>query len=128
MQPYWDEATYNTAKAALAAFVKNISYEEAKHGILCNTVSPAFIETDMTDGMMEKRAKKWACPSRKRSKSFLDEERPGIALKRRGRGEEVASRDRADRLGARLLHQRLQHAGRRRLGAGRPELTGTTTG
>ncbi|MCB8838009.1 SDR family NAD(P)-dependent oxidoreductase [Aurantimonas sp. VKM B-3413] len=91
VQPYWEEATYNTAKAALAAFVKNISYEEAKHGILCNTVSPAFIETDMTDGMMEQRAEKMGVSIDEAVKTFLDEERPGIALKRRGRADEVAS-------------------------------------
>lgn len=91
VQPYWEEATYNTAKAALAAFVKNLSYEEAKHGILCNTVSPAFIETDMTDGMMEKRAKEMGVSMEEAVTSFLDEERPGIALKRRGRVDEVAA-------------------------------------
>ncbi|NDW03933.1 SDR family NAD(P)-dependent oxidoreductase [Jiella pacifica] len=91
VQPYWEEATYNTAKAALAAFVKNLSYEEAKYGILCNTVSPAFIETDMTDGMMEKRAKEMGVSFDEAVESFLDEERPGIALKRRGRVEEVAA-------------------------------------
>ncbi|MBO0903024.1 SDR family NAD(P)-dependent oxidoreductase [Jiella sonneratiae] len=91
VQPYWEEATYNTAKAALAAFVKNLSYEEAKHGILCNTVSPAFIETAMTDGMMEKRAKELGVSFDEAVESFLDEERPGIALKRRGRVDEVAA-------------------------------------
>ncbi|MDY8108184.1 SDR family oxidoreductase [Fulvimarina sp. 2208YS6-2-32] len=91
VQPYWDEATYNTAKAALAAFVKNLSYKEAEHGILCNTVSPAFIETDMTDGMMEKRAKERGVSVDEAVKSFLEEERPGIALKRRGRVDEVAA-------------------------------------
>jgi len=91
VQPYWDEATYNTAKAALAAFVKNLSYKEAEHGILCNTVSPAFIETQMTDGMMEKRSKELGVSFEEAVESFLDEERPGIALKRRGRAEEVAA-------------------------------------
>ncbi|MCK5934003.1 MAG: SDR family oxidoreductase [Fulvimarina manganoxydans] len=91
VQPYWEEATYNTAKAALAAFVKNLSYKEAEHGILCNTVSPAFIKTDMTDGMMEKRAEKLGVSIDEAVESFLDEERPGIALKRRGRVEEVAA-------------------------------------
>ncbi|ORE89920.1 SDR family oxidoreductase [Aurantimonas sp. 22II-16-19i] len=91
VQPYWEEATYNTAKAALAAFVKNLSYQEARHGILCNTVSPAFIETDMTDGMMEQRAKEMGVSMEEAVTSFLDEERPGIALKRRGRVDEVAA-------------------------------------
>lgn len=91
VQPYWEEATYNAAKAALAAFVKNVSYRSAPDGILCNTVSPAFIETAMTDGMMEKRAKERNTSVEEAVKSFLDEERPGITLKRRGRVEEVAA-------------------------------------
>ncbi|MFD2236797.1 SDR family NAD(P)-dependent oxidoreductase [Aureimonas populi] len=91
VQPYWNEATYNAAKAALAAFVKNLSYKEAGNGILCNTVSPAFIETPMTDGMMEKRAKEKGVSFEEAVESFLEEERPGIALKRRGRAEEVAA-------------------------------------
>ncbi|RFC65388.1 SDR family oxidoreductase [Fulvimarina endophytica] len=91
VQPYWEEATYNTAKAALAAFVKNLSYQEAAHGILCNTVSPAFVETAMTDGMMEKRAEELGVSFDEAVKSFLDEERPGIVQKRRGRADEVAA-------------------------------------
>ena len=91
VQPYWEEATYNAAKASLSAFVKNLSYREATHGILCNTVAPAFIATPMTDGMMEKRAQEQKISFEEAVKSFLDEERPGIALKRRGRPEEVAA-------------------------------------
>ena len=91
VQPYWEEATYNAAKAALAAFVKNLSYKEAEHGILCNTVSPAFIATPMTDGMMRKRSAEKGTSFDEAIESFLKEERPGIALKRRGRPEEVAS-------------------------------------
>ncbi|MDQ0324865.1 NAD(P)-dependent dehydrogenase (short-subunit alcohol dehydrogenase family) [Rhodopseudomonas julia] len=91
VQPYWEEATYNAAKAALSAFVKNISYQEAKNGILCNTVAPAFIETPMTDGMMKQRAEKLGVSFEEAIQSFLDEERPGIALKRRGQASEVAA-------------------------------------
>ena len=91
VQPYWEEAVYNCAKASLTCFVKNISKEEAKHGIMINSVAPAFIETPMTDGMMEKRAAKMGVSESEAVKSFLDEERPGIAVKRRGTPEEVAS-------------------------------------
>lgn len=91
VQPYWEEAVYNVAKAALAAFIKNLSYKEAAHGVLCNTVAPAFIETGMTDGMMEKRAKEKGVSFDEAVKSFLDEERPGIVQKRRGTVEEVAA-------------------------------------
>lgn len=91
VQPYWEEAVYNVAKAALAAFIKNLSYKEAAHGVLCNTVAPAFIKTGMTNGMMEKRAKELGVSFDEAVQSFLEEERPGIVQKRRGQPEEVAS-------------------------------------
>jgi NAD(P)-dependent dehydrogenase (short-subunit alcohol dehydrogenase family) len=91
VQPYWEEAVYNTAKASLAAFIKNLSYKEAANGVLCNTVSPAFIETPMTDGMMKKRAEELGVSFEQAIESFLDEERPGIVQKRRGKPEEVAA-------------------------------------
>ncbi|WP_414500145.1 SDR family NAD(P)-dependent oxidoreductase [Zymobacter sp. IVIA_12111.31 C1] len=90
VQPYWEEAVYNTAKAGLAAFIKGLSYEEAKHGVLCNTVAPAFIQTPMTDGMMKQRAKALGVSFDEAVKSFLAEERPGIVEQRRGQVEEVA--------------------------------------
>lgn len=91
VQPYWDEAVYNVSKAALATFVKNLAYGEAENGILCNTVSPAFIESPMTNGMMEKRSSENSCSFDEAVESFLEEERPGIKLKRRGQPEEVAA-------------------------------------
>lgn len=91
VQPYWEEAVYNVAKAALAAFIKNLSYKEAAHGVLCNTVSPAFIETGMTDGMMEKRAEERGVSFEEAVQSFLNEERPGIVQQRRGQPHEVAA-------------------------------------
>lgn len=90
-QPYWEEATYNTAKAALSVFVKGLSYKAAASGVLCNTVSPAFIATDMTDEMMQKRAKEKGVSFDEAIASFLEEERPGIVQKRRGEAEEVAA-------------------------------------
>lgn len=91
VQPYWEEAVYNTAKASLAAFIKNLSYKEAAHGVLCNTVAPAFIETPMTDGMMKKRAEELGVSLEEAIESFLEEERPGIVQKRRGKPAEVAA-------------------------------------
>jgi NAD(P)-dependent dehydrogenase (short-subunit alcohol dehydrogenase family) len=91
VQPYWEEAVYNVAKAALAAFIKNLSYKEAAHGVLCNTVSPAFIETGMTDGMMKKRAEERGVSFEDAVQSFLKEERPGIVQQRRGQPHEVAA-------------------------------------
>lgn len=90
VQPYWEEAVYNTAKASLAAFIKGLSYEEAKHGVLCNTVAPAYIQSAMTDGMMAQRSEELGVSFDEAVKSFLAEERPGIVQQRRGQVEEVA--------------------------------------
>ncbi|ANF58891.1 SDR family NAD(P)-dependent oxidoreductase [Halotalea alkalilenta] len=91
VQPYWEEAVYNAAKAGLGTFIKGLSYREAAYGVLCNTVAPAFIESPMTDGMMESRAKQLGVSFDEAVASFLEEERPGIVQKRRGRAEEVAA-------------------------------------
>lgn len=91
VQPYWEEATYNVAKAGVAAFVKGLSYKLAAEGVLANTVAPAFIETAMTDEMMEKRAAERGTSKDEAIASFLEEERPGIVQKRRGKVDEVAA-------------------------------------
>ncbi|WP_279480621.1 SDR family NAD(P)-dependent oxidoreductase [Aureimonas sp. SK2] len=91
VQPYWEEATYNTAKAALAAFMKGLSYKAATDGVLVNTVAPAFIATPMTDEMMKKRAEEKGVSFEEAIENFLEEERPGIVQKRRGKAEEVAA-------------------------------------
>ncbi len=89
-QPYPDEAVYNASKAAVLSFSKSLSQVAAADGVLVNCVAPAFIETDMTDGMMEKRADKRGTDMAEAVESFLVEERPHLVLKRRGRPEEVA--------------------------------------
>lgn len=45
---------YSTSKAGLIAFTKVIALELAPHNILCNTVSPGFTLTDMTETMLSK--------------------------------------------------------------------------
>ena len=89
-QPYPDEAAYNASKAAVLSFAKSMSQVYASEGVLINCIAPAFIETDMTDGMMKKRAKERGTDMEEAIDSFLDEERPHLELKRRGRPEEVA--------------------------------------
>lgn len=90
-QPYADEAVYNVAKAATLTFSKSLSMPYGKKGVLVNCVAPAFIKTNMTDGMMEKRAEEMNVSIEKAVESFLDEERPHLVLKRRGRPDEVAA-------------------------------------
>ncbi|CTQ31452.1 SDR family NAD(P)-dependent oxidoreductase [Jannaschia rubra] len=89
-QPYPDEAVYNASKSAVLSFATSMSQIYAQEGVLVNCVAPAFIKTDMTDGMMEKRAKERGTSVDEAVESFLEEERPHLSLKRRGRPEEVA--------------------------------------
>lgn len=91
VQPYDDELPYDSAKAGIIAFSKGLSRTYAREGLLVNTVSPAFIETPMTDTMMENRAEELNVSIEEAVESFLDVKRPFMELKRRGRVEEVAS-------------------------------------
>jgi NAD(P)-dependent dehydrogenase (short-subunit alcohol dehydrogenase family) len=90
-QSYPDEVVYNSAKSALLSFAKGLSMPYAKKGVLVNAVAPAFIETNMTDGMMKKRAEEEGVSFDEAVESFLEEERPYLKLGRRGRPDEVAA-------------------------------------
>jgi 3-oxoacyl-[acyl-carrier protein] reductase len=90
-QPYPDELPYCAAKAAILNLSKGLSKAYAKHGILVNAVSPAFVATPMTDAMMEKRSKEKGSSFGNAVESFLKEERPTLELQRRGEAEEVAA-------------------------------------
>ncbi|WP_129337856.1 SDR family NAD(P)-dependent oxidoreductase [Cellulomonas endophytica] len=91
VQPYPDELPYCVAKAGILALVKGLSKTYASEGVLVNAVSPAFIATPMTDAMMAKRAEEEGTDVEGAIRSFLQEERPGMELGRRGRPEEVAA-------------------------------------
>jgi NAD(P)-dependent dehydrogenase (short-subunit alcohol dehydrogenase family) len=91
VQPYVDELPYCAAKAAILSLVKGLSKSYGSEGLLVNAVSPAFIATPMTDKMMDKRAQERGTNRDEAIESFLDEERPGMELGRRGRPEEVAA-------------------------------------
>ncbi|RBP61703.1 NAD(P)-dependent dehydrogenase (short-subunit alcohol dehydrogenase family) [Brevibacterium sanguinis] len=90
VQPYDDELPYCAAKAGLLALAKGLSRTYASEGVLVNTVSPAFIETPMTDEMMRRRSESLGIPFDEAIRTFLETERPFIELGRRGRAEEVA--------------------------------------
>ena len=92
-QSYPDEVVYNSAKSALLSFAKGLSMPYAKKGVLVNAVAPAFIETNMTDGMMEKRMEEneGIDSMEEAVETFLEEERPYLMLGRRGKPEEVAA-------------------------------------
>jgi NAD(P)-dependent dehydrogenase (short-subunit alcohol dehydrogenase family) len=90
-QPYVDELAYCASKAGLLNLTKGLSKAYGCDNVLVNSVSPAFIATPMTDAMMEKRAEEQGVGVDEAIKSFLEEERPGMTLKRRGRADEVAA-------------------------------------
>ncbi|MFC3124632.1 SDR family NAD(P)-dependent oxidoreductase [Pseudoroseomonas globiformis] len=91
VQPYPDELPYCASKAALLNLTKGLAKAYSGQGILVNAVSPAFIETPMTDAMMEKRAGQDGTSFDEAVQSFLKQERPDLVLGRRGRAEEVAA-------------------------------------
>jgi len=91
VQPYGDEIPYCSAKAGVLALAKGLSRTYALEGLLVNCVSPAFIHTPMTDTMMGKRAEKLGVSVDAAIESFLAEDRPYMALKRRGEPDEVAA-------------------------------------
>ena len=91
VQPYWDEAVYNTSKAAILNWIKGASQVYGPKGVLMNTVAPAFIESPMTDMMMDMRAESMGVSKDEAIETFLEEERPYLKLKRRGQPEEVAA-------------------------------------
>jgi len=90
-QPYTDEFPYCAAKAGVLNLTKNLSRAFAKDGVLVNSVSPAFIETPMTDKMMKKRAEEKGMEFDEAIATFLKEKRPYLELQRRGKAEEVAA-------------------------------------
>ncbi|MEC4892168.1 MAG: SDR family oxidoreductase [Oscillatoria sp. PMC 1051.18] len=91
LQPYPDEMPYCAAKAAIINLAKNLAKAYAQDGILVNSVAPAFIATPMTDKMMEKRSQKLGVSFDKAIATFLEEKRPHLELKRRGKPQEVAA-------------------------------------
>ncbi|WP_300064370.1 SDR family NAD(P)-dependent oxidoreductase [uncultured Roseobacter sp.] len=91
VQPYVDETVYNTSKAALLSFLKSLSLAYGPTGVRVNAIAPAFIETPMTDKMMQDRADERDETFEDAVESFLEVERPYLTLKRRGKPEEVAA-------------------------------------
>jgi len=89
-QPYPEETVYNASKSALLSWSKSVAMKHSGSGLMSNCVAPAFIETDMTDGMMNKRADELGCTVEEAVESFLKEERPYLIVGRRGKPAEVA--------------------------------------
>ncbi|MEL6928228.1 MAG: SDR family oxidoreductase [Cyanobacteria bacterium J06600_6] len=91
VNPYIDDMPYCAAKAGILNLAKNLSKAYTKDGVLVNTVSPAYVESPMTNAMMVKRSEEMDISFEKAVSTFLKEERPHIELGRRGTVEEVAA-------------------------------------
>jgi NAD(P)-dependent dehydrogenase (short-subunit alcohol dehydrogenase family) len=91
VQPSTDETPYNAAKAGIVNLGKALSKSYGKRGVHVNVVSPAFIKTPMTDAMMREREQNLGMDEAEAVRTFLQEERPGITLGRRGTPQEVAN-------------------------------------
>ncbi|QUS34908.1 SDR family NAD(P)-dependent oxidoreductase [Falsirhodobacter algicola] len=90
-QPYVEELPYCASKAAITTLAKGLSKAYGPDNVLVNTVAPAFIASPMTDAMMRNRAEERGESFEEAIESFLKENRPGMALNRRGEAEEVAA-------------------------------------
>ncbi|AKD02210.1 glucose 1-dehydrogenase [Pontibacter korlensis] len=91
LQPYPDMLPYDMTKAAIINFSKGLSKELGEHGILVNTVSPAFITTPLVDQMLQGQAEKAGITKEQAEKDFLEQKRPDLVLKRAGTIEEVGA-------------------------------------
>lgn len=90
-QPYSDEIPYCSTKAGILALAKGLSRSLGKENVLVNSVSPAFIESPMTDRMMEKRSQQLNISFGEAIQSFLKDKRPFMTSHRRGKVSEVAN-------------------------------------
>jgi len=70
------QANYAASKAGIIGFTKSIAKEVGSRGIRCNTITPGFIETDMTHALDENT-----------KKAYVD----SIPLKKLGAGVDVAN-------------------------------------
>ncbi len=91
LQPYEDESPYDACKAGIINLTKCLSKAYSPEGIMINCVSPAYIATPMTDGMMKELAEKHDIYEEEAVEWFLANKRSNIVTNRRGKAAEVAS-------------------------------------
>lgn len=91
LQPYEEESPYNASKAGIINLGKCLSKAYSPKGVMINCVSPAYIKSPMTDAMMKDLAEEKNSSTEEAVQWFLKNERPNIAVQRRGKPEEVAS-------------------------------------
>ncbi|WNZ25786.1 glucose 1-dehydrogenase [Leptolyngbya sp. NK1-12] len=91
LQPDAAMPHYAATKAALLNLTKSLSKAYGQHGVLVNSVSPAFIKTPMVEAMLKQIAQDQHLSIQDAEAYFLKENRPHIELKRGGTAAEVAA-------------------------------------
>lgn len=91
LQPDAAMPHYSATKAALLNLTKSLSKAYGQHGILVNSVSPAFIKTPMVEAMLAQIAQEKELSVEEAETHFLKENRPHIELRRGGMSSEVAA-------------------------------------
>lgn len=91
LQPYEEESPYNACKAGVVNLMKCLSRAYSQQGININCVSPAYVNTPMTEAMMEELAEERGTSVDEAVQWFLKNKRPHIKVNRRGKAEEVAA-------------------------------------
>ena len=70
------QANYSASKAAINGFTKSTALELGSRNIRCNSIAPGFIETEMTEALLEEQIQEW---------------RNSIPLKRGGTSQDIAN-------------------------------------
>ena len=70
------QANYSASKAAINGFTKSTALELGSRNIRCNSIAPGFIESEMTEALVEETVKEW---------------REQIPLKRGGTPDDIAN-------------------------------------
>jgi NAD(P)-dependent dehydrogenase (short-subunit alcohol dehydrogenase family) len=91
LQPDAAMPHYSATKAALLNLTKSLSKAYGQHGVLVNSVSPAFIKTPMVEAMLKQIAQEKHFSVQDSEAYFLEKNRPHIELKRGGTASEVAA-------------------------------------
>jgi NAD(P)-dependent dehydrogenase (short-subunit alcohol dehydrogenase family) len=89
-QPDAFKPHYDSSKAALINFTKNISKTYGEDGVLVNAVSPATTFTPLVGEMFRERAEAEAKSIEDVREEFVREERPNVVVSRLAEPKEVA--------------------------------------
>ena len=89
-QPDAFKPHYDSSKAAIVNFTKNLAKTYGEEGIRVNAVSPATTYTPMVQELFEERAAETGKSIEEVREEFVREEKPNVVLNRLAQPEEIA--------------------------------------